>query len=171
MAKRRGHGEGSIYLRPDGRWCASVTVGQVKGKQKRKYIYGKTRKEVAEKLKAALRDQQLGVNIAPERLTVESFLTTWLEEVVRRRLRPRVYENYEQIVRMHLIPHLGSVQLVKLMPEQVYAVLAQLADEGKAANTIRNVRAVLRRALNQALRWGRVTRNVATLVELPKPTN
>jgi integrase len=171
MAKRRGHGEGSIYLRPDGRWCAYVTVGQVKGKQKRKYIYGKTRKEVAEKLKAALRDQQLGVNIAPERLTVETFLTTWLEEVVRRRLRPRVYENYEQIVRMHLVPHLGSVQLVKLMPEQVYAVLAQLADEGKAANTIRNVRAVLRRALNQALRWGKVTRNVATLVELPKPAN
>ena len=89
MAKRRGHGEGSIYLRPDGRWCAYVTVGQVKGKQKRKYIYGKTRKEVAEKLKAALRDQQLGLNITPERLTVESFLTTWLEEVVRRRLRPR----------------------------------------------------------------------------------
>ena len=66
MAKRRGHGEGSIYLRPDGRWCAYVTVGQVKGKQKRKYIYGKTRKDVAEKLKAVLRDQQLGVNIAPD---------------------------------------------------------------------------------------------------------
>jgi integrase len=98
-------------------------------------------------------------------------LTTWLEEVVRRRLRPRVCENYEQIVRMHLVPHLSVVQLVKLMPEQVYAVLAQLADEEKAANTIRNVRAVLRRALNQALRWGKVNRNVATLVQLPKPTN
>jgi hypothetical protein len=46
------------------RWCAYVTIGHVKGKQKRKYIYGKTRKEVAEKLKAALRDQQLGGNIA-----------------------------------------------------------------------------------------------------------
>src|SRR5215467_14001423 len=92
MSRRRGQGEGSIYLRPDGRWSAIVTVGLVKGRQRRKYIYGKTRKEVAEKLKEILRDQQLGVNIAPERLTVETFLTTWLEEVVRRRLRPRVYE-------------------------------------------------------------------------------
>jgi integrase len=121
---------------------------------------------VAEKLKAALRDQQLGVNIAPERLTVEMFLTIWLEEVVRRRLRPHVYQNYAQIVRMHLVPHLGSVQLVKLMPEQVYAVLAQLADEGKAANTIRNVRAVLRRALNQALRWGVVAQFRMVFVRL-----
>jgi Phage integrase, N-terminal SAM-like domain len=111
------------------------------------------------------------MNIAPERLTIEMFLTTWLEEMVRRRLRPRTYENYEQIVRMHLIPHLGSIQIAKLTPEQIYAMLVLLADEGKAANTIRNVRAVLRRALNQALRWGKVNRNVATLIELPRPTN
>jgi integrase len=170
MAKRRGHGEGSIYQRPDGRWCAIVTVGYANGKQRRKYIYGKTRKEVAEKLKEVLREQQLGVNIAPERLTVETFLTTWLEDVVRRRLRPRVYETYAQIVRTHLVPHLGTIQLAKLTPEQVYRMLVLLADAGKAANTIRNVHAVLRRALNQALRWGKVNRNVATLVELPKPT-
>ena len=26
MGKRRGHGEGSIHLRPDGRWCASLLI-------------------------------------------------------------------------------------------------------------------------------------------------
>jgi integrase len=40
----------------------------------------------------------------------------------------------------------------------------------QAPYKIRNIHAVLRRALNQALRWGKVTRNVATLVELPRPT-
>jgi integrase len=168
MTRRRGHGEGSIYRRPDGRWSAIITVGHNEGKQRRKYIYGKTRKEVAEKLKKALHDQQLGVNIAPERLTVEMFLMTWLVEVMQRRLRPRVYENYAQIVRTHLIAHIGSIQLVKLTPEHVYSLLAHLADNGKAANTIRNVRAVLRRALNQAVRWGKLHRNVAALVELPR---
>jgi hypothetical protein len=92
-----------------------------------------------------------------------STISKWNEEVVRRRLRPRAYENYEQIVRIHLIPHLGDIQLVKLTPERIYTMLAQLADAGKAANTIRNVHAVLRRPLNQALRWGKVNRNVATL--------
>ena len=51
MGTRRGHGEGSIYQRSDGLWCTVVDLGYVNGKRKRKYIYGKTRKEVAEKRK------------------------------------------------------------------------------------------------------------------------
>jgi hypothetical protein len=52
MTKRRGHGEGGIYQREsDGKWCASVDLGFVNGKRRRKVVYGKTRKEVADKLK------------------------------------------------------------------------------------------------------------------------
>jgi len=46
-------------------------------------------------------------------------------------------------------------------------MLNALADAGLAHRSIRNVRAVLRRALNQAMRFGYVARNVATLVDLP----
>jgi hypothetical protein len=81
MGKRRGHGEGSIFQRADGRWTASVDLGFVNGKRKRKWIYGKTRKEVADKLKALHRDQSLGINIAPEKQTVEQFLNRWLAYV------------------------------------------------------------------------------------------
>src|SRR5437763_285806 len=56
MAKQRGHGEGSIYQRNDGRWVASITLEN----RKRKYFYGKTRREVQEQLKAALHEQQQG---------------------------------------------------------------------------------------------------------------
>jgi hypothetical protein len=49
MAKKRGNGEGTIYRRPDGRWCTQITV-YVNGKRKRPTLYGKTRKEVADKL-------------------------------------------------------------------------------------------------------------------------
>ncbi len=79
MGTRRGHGEGSIYQRKDnGLWCTAIDLGWVDGKRKRKYIYGKTRKEVSEKLKVVLRDQQRGVPIAAERQTVAHFLNTWL---------------------------------------------------------------------------------------------
>jgi integrase len=43
-----------------------------------------------------------------------------------------------------------------------------LAAEGRKYNTVRNVRATLRRALNQALRWQYVQRNIATLVDVPR---
>ena len=47
---RRGQGEGSIYQRKDGRWVAELDLGWEAGKRKRKPIYGKTRREVQEKL-------------------------------------------------------------------------------------------------------------------------
>ena len=45
---RRGNGEGSVYQRKDGTWAAVLTVGvKPDGKPDRKFLYGKTRKEVA----------------------------------------------------------------------------------------------------------------------------
>jgi hypothetical protein len=74
---RRGHGEGSIYKGPEGRWRAVVDLGQMGGKRQRKYLSGKTRREVQLKLTAALRDHQQGLPLAPERQTLEHFLTRW----------------------------------------------------------------------------------------------
>jgi integrase len=53
---RRGRGEGSIYRRKDGRWVAQYEVGG-----KRRYIYGKTRKEVATKLTKAMAERDAGM--------------------------------------------------------------------------------------------------------------
>ena len=48
---RRGNNEGSIYKRKDGRWRCQVIIGYTpEGKPTRKYVYGKSRQEVAQKL-------------------------------------------------------------------------------------------------------------------------
>jgi integrase len=176
MAKRRrGNGEGSIFQREsDGLWCTTVDLGIVNGKRKRKTIYGKTRKEVADKLKRLLHEREQGINIAPERQTVQQFLERWLEQVIKPHRRARTYESYAQLTRLYLVPHIGGRQLSALTPEQAQAMFNHLLAEGSAdgqpltAQTVRHIRAVLRRALNQALKWNQVTRNVATLVELPR---
>ena len=169
MAKRRrGHGEGAIYQREsDGLWCTSVDLGIINGKRKRKVIYGKTRKEVADKLKALQREQALGVNLAAASLTLGAFLDRWLAEIVVVRNRPRTHASYSDTARLYIKPHLGSILLTKLAPEQVQAVLNTLSTQGLAPRTVAYTRAVLRKALNQALRWGHVARNVATLVDVP----
>lgn len=169
MTKRRGHGEGSIYQRKDGRWCASIYLGMVNGKRKHKTIYGKTRKEVAEKLKTALHDQQQGINIAPARMTVAQFLETWLEQIVKVSNRPRTYESYRNTVNKYLIPHLGNHQLTKLTPAHVQTMLNTLHAAG-LSRTVPYARAVLVIALNIAVKWEYVLRNVATLVDAPTVT-
>src|SRR4051812_23941505 len=113
MASRRGHNEGSIYQRAsDGKWVAMIHVGYGQdGKRKRKPVYGKTRKEVAEKLKTLLADQQKGLPIVIERQTIEHYLTRWLEDLVKPTVRPRTYSSYAQLVRLYITPALGRIQL------------------------------------------------------------
>lgn len=174
MGKRRGNGEGGIYQREDGRWCAAVDLGIVNGKRKRKVLYGATRREVAEKLKALQREIDAGLNVLSERQTVKQFLENWLQQSIKPRRKTKTYHSYEQIVRLHLVPHLGHHQLGKLGPEHVQAMLNALGEPAKnggkklAPRTVQYVRAVLSQALNQALRWGRVTRNVAQIVDGPR---
>jgi len=103
-----------------------------------------------------------------ERQTVGVFLVTWLEESAKPSVRPSTYVSYRCLVHKHLIPEIGKVPLAKLMPQQVQAMLNRKAASGHSPRRAELMRAVLRIALNQALRWGLVTRNVATLVSVPR---
>jgi integrase len=65
--KRRGHGEGTIYQRKDGRWVAEITLEN----SRRKSMYAKTRKDAADKLNQALQELKQGTLINAPQQTVE----------------------------------------------------------------------------------------------------
>lgn len=167
MAKR-GQNEGSIYKRKDGRWAAVANLGYRNGKRWRKSFYGQTRKEVQERLNSALKDLQEGQAPVPEKQTVGQFLDHWLENSARQKLRPRTYVRYEEHIRLHIKPMLGHIKVSKLAPQEVEALLNEKIALGLAPSTVRYTLAILRRSLGQALRWGQVARNVATLVDPPR---
>jgi len=161
---RRGNHEGGIYQREsDGLWCGSVSVDS----GKRKVLYGKTREEVASKLISALNDVKNGLTLPSYRMTLGAFLEQWLADVVWQRNRPSTAHGYEFYVRKYIIPALGRHQIRKLTPQQVQQFLNKAHAGGLAPRTVQYIRAILRRALNQALRWELVSRNVATLADPP----
>lgn len=160
--KRRGNGEGSIYQRRDGRWTASITIGG----NKRKYIYGKTRREVQEKMKVALRDQQQGMLVTSPQQTVEQYLKQWLE-THKPSIRIRTYERYEQIVRIHLIPNIGRIQLQKLSAIDIQNLYTKLG-KSLSSSTVNTLHAMLHKALDDAVRWGLLARNVCDAVTAPR---
>ena len=162
---RRGNAEGTIFQRKDGRWVAAVSGAEGRS---RVYRYGKTRGEAAEKLTKALKAVQDGLPIPGERQTVGQYLETWLDESAKPSIRPMTYASYACLIRIHLIPELGHVPLAKLSPQQVQALLNRKLASGLAPRRVAMIRGVLRTALNQALRWGLVARNVATLVTPPR---
>lgn len=163
--RRRGNGEGTIRQRTsDGLWVARISLEG----GRRKSLYGKTRADVARQLAATTRDRDRGMPIAlDERQTLATYLTTWLE-TVEPTVEPSTYERYELDVRRHLIPILGKTRLSQVTSQQVQHLLARKLDEGLAPRSVRNMRAVLRRALNEALALGLVSRNAAALVRAPK---
>lgn len=168
MSKKRGQNEGSIVQRKDGRWEGKVCLGFINGKLKRKSLYGKTRKEVQEKLTQTLRTVQQGLPVITGRKSVETFLNDWLETVVKPSTRPKTYHSYKQIVRLHLIPGLGRFDLSKLTALDVQRFLNEKQHTSLSPRTVLYLRDVLRNALNQAVKWDLVPRNVAELTEGPK---
>ena len=167
MATRRGRGEGSITRRADGRWMARVDLGWQDGKRCRKTLYGRTKREVQEKLREAVQRLEHGLRPVPEQETVGTYLRRWLD-FKQGQLRPRTHTSYEHTVRSHLVPGLGRVRLAKLTPHDVAAWLRRFQKKGASGRTARYARSVLRAALNQALRWELVSRNAAALTDPPR---
>ncbi len=71
-------------------------------------------------------------------------------------------------MRDHIVPDVGSIRLGKLSAAHIQALLNRKLGSGLSPRTVRHIHTVLRRALNQAVKWGMLPRNVATLVELPR---
>jgi integrase len=162
---RRGHGEGSIYLRKDGRWAASISLDG----GKRKTFYGKTRKEVQEQLKKGLHLQQQGTLVVSPRQTVEQFLTHWLEKAHKPTIRIRTYLRYQQHLRVHILPAIGHYQLQKLSPQHLQAFYTLKLEEGLSARTVSAFHSLLHKALDTAVRWNLLSRNVCDAVSPPRP--
>lgn len=164
-SKQRGHGEGSIYQRKDGRWVASITVEG----RKRKTLYGKTRKEVAEKLHKALQDRRQGILATGPRQKLGEYLEHWLEKVHKPGIRLTTYAGYRNVLDNHLLPGLGHIQLQGLTPQQVQAFYARELEDGLSPRTLVSmVHVVLHKALDDAVRWNLVPRNVCDAVSLPR---
>jgi len=160
----RGHGEGSVYQRKDGRWVASITLEN----HKRKYYYGDTRKEAYEKLRKAQRELDQGLFVTGPQQTVKQYLTHWLEDVHKPKIRSTSYAMYVGIVQNHLIPALGHLRLQKLTAQEVQRFYADKMKEGLSPGTIHNMHVVLHRALKHAKRMKLVGSNVCDDVDLPR---
>ena len=164
--KRRGHGEGTIYQRKDGRWVAEISLEH----GKRKPIYGKTRKEVADKLNQALQEQKQGTLILGPQQRLGDYLQQWFEEVHKQEIRVTTYMMQRCLLNKHIIPCLGHVQLQKLTPQHIQTFYTQKLNEGLAPGSVNNLHKILRNALKNAVRWSLVTRNVCDQVSPPRQT-
>ncbi len=162
--EKRANGEGSVYFRAsDNKWVGSVTLDS----GKRKVFYGKTKKDAREKMNKALYEQKQGMLVATPHQTVEQFLVQWLDGH-RTSIRSRTHERYEEYVRLHIVPVLGHIQLQKLTAQHIKALYAKKLDEGLSPTTVNSLHGVLHKALEDAVKWELVAKNVSHIVDPPR---
>jgi integrase len=166
VAKRRAKVEGGIYKRKDGRWAGQYEVNTVTG-TKRRYIYGKTRKDVAEKLRKVLADRDKGLAFDEGNLSLGDYLNRWLNDSVRDTVKASTLEGHRIMVRVHIVPTLGYIKLKALTPLHIQRLYRQKLDAGLSPSSVQCIHKTLHKALKQALRWGLVPRNVSEAVDPP----
>jgi integrase len=164
---KRGNGEGGISRRKDGLYMARYTVQTPTG-SKRKTLYGKTRREVDEKLTKAKADRDGGLVFDADNLKLGEYLARWLADSVRDTVRPTTFERYEQIVRLHIRPVLGKVKLKNLTSAHVRGLYREKLDSGLSPRTVQYVHVTLHKALKQAIADGLIPRNATEAVKPPQ---
>ncbi|MEI6790580.1 MAG: site-specific integrase [Myxococcaceae bacterium] len=169
MTKRRGRGEGAIFLHPKGLWCASLTIGyDEKGIRKRRYVYGKTKKEVQNKLIEMHSASASGTLVNPKRMRLAEYLKHWLEDIMRTSIRPTTFVLYEALIRLHINPHLGGIILNSLNAAQIQHLYRELENNKASLRTQAKTYAILRKSLGQANRLGYIQQNPCLLVQKPR---
>ena len=160
---RRTKGEGSVFLRKsDGRWVATIPLGN----RRRREFSGATQAEAIRKRNEARKSLDSGVN-TPVNLTVGELAAQWIIDI-EQSVKPRTLETYQGILKKHLLPELGNEKLASLQPSAIQRCYSHRAAAGASPKTIRNVAGVLHSLLERAVKWNLVTRNSASLVDLPR---
>ncbi|SEG91101.1 Site-specific recombinase XerD [Thermomonospora echinospora] len=196
-SRKRANGEGTIYQRKDGRYEGAAFVPTTAGTFKRVRLYGRTHDEVRRKLTKLLEQADQGIPVAAESWTVGQYLTYWLDNVVRPERKPRTAQGYESVIRLYLIPELGNKRLGKLAARDVRAFISRVralclcckhgVDAARevprccalkggeccqsrlSVRMVQSIHAVLRNALETAVREEVIPRNVAKLVQVSAP--
>ena len=165
---RRGRGEGSVFEQPNGSWRGKVTVGyDDEGKQKFRWVSGKTQGEALAKV-AAIKQRLSSGTYTDTKLMVGDYLERWLEHK-QGQVKPRTAEAYQHTVVKHITPNIGRKKLDRLTPLDVQEMVSSIAAVS-GTRTANMSRTVLFSALKQAIRWELLNRNPVEAVDPLKET-
>jgi integrase len=144
---------------------AKITLPNGRSKLK----YSRQQKAVREWLLTQQNQLRQGLLPSNDKVTVAEFFTSYIENVVKHNLRPKTVEAYSSLTKLHIIPALGKTKLTQLQPEHLQNLYSRKLEENLSKRTVQYIHSVIHRALQQALKWGIVARNVSDLVDAPRP--
>ena len=169
---KRANGEGSItFYSSRNCYRGQLTIGiDEKGKAKRKSFYGKTKKEVKEKMDNYKLLNPIGAAAINE-YTVATWFNYWIWNIKKRDIKPTTFARYESVYRTHIEgSEIANIPLYKLKLNNIQAYYNKLLDNGTPIATIKQINSKLKTCLDSAEKNNYIEKNYCKLVEIPTDT-
>lgn len=172
MATKKSNGEGTIYHQKDkNRWRGALTIGRnEEGKLIRKQFYGKTKKEVLDKMTDYKYKHNNNLLPTDDKITIGEYAHLWLFKFKYNQLKPTAFLRYECTIRLYIensqISNIKLKDLRAIDLQNYYNILSK--KENITPNIIHNTNKLLKAMLAQAVKEGYILRNYCDLVNLPK---
>lgn len=178
---KRANGEGYIRKRKNGLWEGQYTAGIAEnGKPIKKSVYGKTQKEVAQKITSLTNDLNTGLYITPDKITVGEWFNTWEKDYLID-VKQSTVNQYDYQFRVHIKPELGNIKLQKLTGAMIQGFYGRVQKphkikqengkefecKGLSPKSLKNLHGVLHKCLDQAIKAGYIRSNPCDACTLP----
>ncbi len=152
---------GNVRRLASGRWQARYTVGYQTFAAPRTFATKRAAESFLAEARVAI-DRGTWVDPNAAHITLREYATRWLDE--RQLLRPRTRELYEGLLRLHVLPALGDVELGRLAPARIRTWNASLLKAGKPGRpTVAKAYRLLRTILATAVEDELLARNPCTV--------
>lgn len=154
------------------KWAFVVEYGKhpETGKRRQKTRSGfDTKAEAERELAKVLHELNTDTYIEPTKDDFSTYMTSWLAQK-KLSIRPGTYKTYRWLVNYHIIPELGQHKMVNLLPQHLVSLYERLQNGEKrlSSQTIVSIHRVIHDALNTAVKWELLSKNVAHVVKPPK---
>jgi hypothetical protein len=176
--RRRQAGEGSIsqYATKAGpRFLIKYSAEREDGTKRVVLKRGfRTRKDAAAALRKQISKIEMGEWVEPSKQRLDAYLADWVHG---QRLSPSTLASYRKNIRLYIDPYLGAQPVARLTGSMVNAWLRKLEASGRAdgqgglsARTVRYIYTILRSALSDAVKQGRLSVNPTDRSTPPSPS-
>lgn len=151
-------------------WTFYYYVKDAYGKRKQVWKGGyATKKEAEDDLKVYKAKAALGQipTTTSRNLNLSDYLWQWLADR-KQQLQPNTITSYAGVIKNHIVPAIGSIELCKLTPQIIQTFYTDLSTQLNP-KTIQLIHSVLKVALKEAMAAGRAD-NIMSQVKPPKIT-
>jgi site-specific recombinase XerC len=141
----------------------------VSGKRRQKSKSGfATKKDAESALHEFIRHVEGGGDPCPDRIRLADYLVRWLGYQRARGVRSLTLETYEGYIRREIAPLIGGLEIAKIRPGHVRAILIRMQQRGLSEATIAQARGAVGSALRPAVEEGLIPANPVTAVKRPR---